>query len=488
MITLLPFIPYLAALIILFTPSTQIKLLRWLTIGACGICLAIVLFIADHFVRDLPGFQLVYSWDCFAEMGIKYQVGVDGINLIFCLLHALVAFAGAFVASKIKFRLKEYLFYYLILIGSMFAVFTVLNIFFLYVFYEMTLIPIFAMIGIAGSSQEGGKAKERGAIWLMLYMTAGAVLGLFAIFNLYQILGPDFLDLTKAHELLVIKASLLTPEVQKWLAAFLIVGFGIMTSLWPFHSWSPATYSSAPVSLSMVHAGVKIGPYFLIRIAITYLPLGFAFWAPTLAILSAIGLVYAGFTAIYQKNLKTMAAFSSISHMGYLFLAFATMTSTSVSAGILLIFGHGLLTACLFGLIGHLEDQTHSDTIQDFGGLGKSLPFFAVSLMLTGLASAGIPGFANFPAELLIFISSWNHFQVAVICGVVMVLITAVYMVRAVQAVCFGEENLRWKNLKDISTFMEKTPFLILLAVLLFFGFFPSSLLSIIQPAVEKIL
>ena len=484
MITALPFISYLAAMLLLFIPSKQEKLLRGIAIGTTGLSLLITLYLTQHFDRVLSGFQFVQTWNCFNEMGIRYQVGLDGINLVFCNLLAFVAFAASFVATKINTRLKEYLFYFLILVGSMFAVFTVLNVFFLYIFYEMTLIPIFAMIGVAGVQS----LKEKGAIRLALYMTAGAVIGLFALLSLYNILGPDFLDLTKTSSLLASHAALLTPEIQKWLAALLIVGFGIMTSLWPFHSWSPTAYASAPASLSMVHAGVKIGPYFLIRIAIAYLPIGFQFWAPTLATLAAIGVIYGGFAAMRQKNLNTMAAFSSISHMGYVLLAFAAMNVTSLSAGILLIFAHGIMTACLFGLIGHLTSQTGNDGIHHFGGLGKSLPFFAVGLMLTGMASAGIPGFANFPAELLVFISAWKNFPMAVICGVIGVLITAIYIIRAVQAICFGSESSGSKGLRDLTTLFDKAPFIILFIILIFFGIFPSSLLSIIQPAVERIL
>lgn len=484
MIAALPFIPYLAAILILFIPANQEKLIRSMTLIATGLCLFITLSLTQHFDRSFVGFQFVHSWDFFPEMGVRYQVGLDGINLIFCLLLATVAFCGTFIASKTKTRLKEYLFYYLLLIGSMFAVFTVLNVFFLYIFYEMTLIPIFAMMGIAGNSEK----KETGAVQLLIYMTAGAVVGLFALFNLYHILGPDFLDLTKTQTLLATKGLLLTPEIQKWLSALLIVGFGAMTSLWPLHSWSPSLYSAAPASLSMVHAGVKIGPYILIRIGLAYLPVGFQFWAPTLATLASIGVIYAGFVAIRQKNLKTMAAFSSISHMGYVFLAFAAMSSTALSGGLLLLFAHGIMTACLFGLIGHLEEQSGCDEINAFGGLGTTLPFFSVALIMTCMASSGIPGFANFPAELLVFISAWKTFPVAVIAAVVGVLITAIYVIRAAQAICFGPVQHRWKDLNDISSFYGKTPFLILLAVLLFFGIFPNSLLSLIQPAVEALL
>ncbi|HRK61370.1 MAG TPA: NADH-quinone oxidoreductase subunit M [Candidatus Omnitrophota bacterium] len=483
-VTLLPFIAFLGAILTLFTPSKNLKALQGISLASSAICLAAVLYLFCTWDFSQAGFQHVRTWDFFAQAGIWYQTGLDGTNLVFCLLNGLVTFAGAWIAIRTTSRLKEYLFYYLLLTGCMFAVFTALNVFFLYVFYEMTLIPVFAMMGIAGIRAK----KENAAIRVALYMTAGAVVGLFALLNLYDILGPGFLDLTQTQTILTSKAALLTPETQKWLAALLIVGFGVMTTLFPLHSWSPAFYSASPVSLAMVHAGVKVGPYILLRTAVSYLPEGFQFWSPWIAGLALAGILYGGFAALRQKNLRDLAAFSSISHMGTLFVAFAALNTASLSAGILLVFAHGLMTACFFALIGILEDRGQTDEINAFSGLGKSMPFFAVCFMLTAMASSGIPGFANFPGELMVFVSAWKSFPWTVAAGILGVLLTAVYMIRAVQALCFGQDHPRASTFKDIVCFSEKIPFLILLISLVIFGIFPAALLKVIQPAIEALL
>ncbi len=494
-VTLLPLMAFLGAAFTLVIPAQRLKTLRGITLATTALCLGIVLFLFFTWDFAQTGFQHVRAWDFFAAAGIKYQTGLDGTNLVFCLLHALVTFAGAWIAIRTSARLKEYLFYYLLLTGCMFAVFTSLNIFFIYIFYEMTLIPVFAMLGLCRSASEpaaqpGGKpsARETAAIKLAIYMTLGAVVGLFGLLHLYDILGPGFLDLTQVQSLLAAKAALLTPETQKWLAALLMIGFGVMTTLFPLHSWSPTLYSASPASLAMVHAGVKIGPYILLRTAMTYLPAGFQFWSPTLAVLAVSGILYGGFAAMRQKNLREMAAFSSISHMGTIFVALAAFNISSVSAGLLLIFAHGLMTACLFALIGALEERGQTDEFQIFSGLGKSMPFFAVCFILTILAASGIPGFANFPAELLVFIGAWKTFPWAVGAGILSVLLTAVYMLRAAHALCFGVDHLRGSTFKDITSLSEKIPFLILLAALVLFGLYPACLLRILQPAIEAIL
>lgn len=483
-IAALPALTLLGAALTLVIPAAYPRALQTIARLTTAGSLALVLFLCFRWspATELQSFSV--AWNFFPEMGIRYQVGLDGIGLVFCLLLGLVACAGIEHAINQTTSLKPYLSCYLFLISSMFAVFTVQNVFFLYLFYEMTLIPIFIMMAIAGPSAQ----REQGALRLALYMTAGAMLGLLALLALYKTLGPNFLDLTLASNLLAEKSSLLTPNLQKILAALLIVGFGIMTSLFPFHSWSPAVYSGMPTSLAMVHAGVKMGPYILLRIAVTYLPEGFRFWGPTLAVLASLGILYGAFVAIRQKSLRPLAAFSSISHMGTVFLAFATMTSFSISAGLFLVFAHGLMIALFFFLIGILENRAQTDEIDAFGGMGKIIPLFSVALMLTSLASCGIPGFANFPAELLVFLSAWKSFPLAVGVAVFGVLMTAVYMIRAAQAICFGPENPHFSNLRDLSSFSEKFSFFILISALVGFGIYPVGILRFISPVVETLL
>ncbi len=483
MITLLPLLPFLAAFAILFVPKEKEDILRILAIGSSTLCFAITLFLFFTFDRSAMGYQFVQKFEWLPALGISYQVGLDGINLTLCLLHALVSLAGAFVASWSKERLKEYLFYYSILVGAIYGVFTALDLFFLYLFYETTLIPLFPMIGVWGS-----KNKAYGAMKLTIFITTGAVLALFGILLLYHQMGSHTFDLIQIREIL--RSRPLDFEFQKTVAAFLLIGFGVIASLWPLHSWSPIGYAAAPTSVSMLHAGVlkKMGPYLILRLAIALLPEGTAAWAKPLAILAGIGIIYAGYAAIKQKDLKFMIGFSSVSHMGYVLLGIAALTHTSLSGAVLLIFSHGVMAAATFAVIGFLYEQTHIRGVSDFGGLGKKAPFIAICFAMTSFASLGLPGFSNFISELLVFIGSWQKFPVIVGFAVFGILITALYLLRAVQKVCYGPENPSLKNLKDVSGFFEKFPFILLLGALLIFGFWPQGLLNIIRPAVTALL
>ncbi len=483
MILALPFIPLLGAFVILFIPKQNEKGIQAVALLSTLLSFLITLYYFLHFQIGKPGYQFLHRIEWLPSLGIAYQVGLDGINMTLCLLHALVSLAGIFVACRVKERLKEYLFFYLLLVASIYGVFSSLDLFFLYLYYEMTLIPLYPMISVWGSQN-----KEYGAMKLTIYITSGAMLALFGILLLYRELGLQSFDLIQIQQML--RAHPFKDHVQKLLVPFLLIGFGVIASLWPLHSWSPIGYAAAPTSVSMLHAGVlkKMGPYLMIRIALALLPLGMAFWAPWLAGLAAVGILYAGFAALWQKDLKFMVGFSSVSHMGYVLLGLAAMNVTSLSGMVLLMFSHGVMAACAFALIGFLYEQAHVRGIKDFGGLAKKIPFVATCFVMTSLASLGLPGFSNFASELLIFIGAWPQYPFLVALAVFGILITAIYLLRAVQSVCYGPLNPRWNQLQDAKGFFERFPFVLLLGGLLLFGFWPQGLLQIIEPAVGALL
>lgn len=483
MIALLPLIPLVGAFSILFVHRDRVAALRQIVLLSCAIPFFITFYYLFRFDIHQSGYQFLIRWEWLPSLGISYSAGLDGINMTLCLLHALVSFAGAFVSCNVSERPKDYLFFYLILVGSIYGVFTSLNLFFLYVFYEMTLIPLYPMIGIWGS-----KNKEYGAMQLTLFITTGAVLALFGILLLYYKSGANSFDLIAIQNALSLNP--LSDKMQRCLAPFLLVGFGVIASLWPLHSWSPIGYAAAPTSVSMLHAGVlkKMGPYMIFRTAILFLPLGTLHWAPWLAVLAAIGILYAGFAAIWQKDLKYMIGFSSVSHMGYVILGIAAMNAVSLSGALLLMFSHGVMAACTFAIIGFIYEQTHVRGVMDFGGLAKKVPFIATCFVMASLASLGLPGFSNFVAELLVFIGSWQQYAWIVCLAVFGILITAVYLLRAVQNVCYGPENPRWTQLQDAKTWFQKFPFILLLGALLLFGFWPQGLLRMIEPTLQSLL
>lgn len=483
MILTLPFIPLLGALAVLAVPAANEKLLRRITLTCCALSSLITLFLFSQFDASLAGYQFVHSFPWLPRLGISYQVGVDGISMTLCLLHALVSFSGAVISCWPKERLKEYLFFFLILTGAIYGVFTSLDLFFLYLFYETTLIPLYPMIGIWGS-----KNKEYGAMKLTIFITSGAILALFGLLVFYSLTGASTFDLIRLRE--VLQVHPLGDGFQRWLAPFLLIGFGVIASLWPLHSWSPVGYATAPTSVSMLHAGVlkKMGPYLIIRVAVTFLPNGVREWAGWLAVLAACGILYGGYAAIKQKDLKYMIGFSSVSHMGYVLLGIAAMNTTALSGAVLLMFSHGVMAACTFALIGFLYEQTHVRGVDDFGGLGKKVPFFSLCFIMASMASLGLPGFSNFVSELLVFIGSWEQYPLIVALAVFGVLVTAIYLLRGVQKVCYGPLNPQWSQLKDVALWQDKLVFILLLGSLLAFGLWPQGLLRIIQPAVGGLL
>jgi NADH-quinone oxidoreductase subunit M len=484
MILALPWIPLLGAFLILLIPRKKQRLIRPFVILCCLCNFLITLSYLLRFDTSNAGYQFLVRLPWLPALGISYQVGFDGINMTLCLLHAFVSLAAAFVACMVQERSKEYLFFFLILVASIYGVFTSLDLFFLYLFYEMTLIPLYPMIGVWGSQN-----KEYGAMKLTIYITIGALLALFGILLFYQQVGMATFDLIRIKEALGTRLPL-TENFQRFLAPFLLIGFGVIASLWPLHSWSPIGYAAAPTSVSMLHAGVlkKMGPYLMIRLVVTFLPLGILFWTPWLAGLAVVGILYAGFAAIWQKDLKFMIGFSSVSHMGYVLLGIAAMNSIALSGAIFLMFSHGVMAACAFALVGFLYEQTHVRGVHDFGGLAKKAPFIATCFVMTALASLGLPGFSNFASELLVFLGAWPRYPGIVALAVFGILVTAIYLLRAVQNVCYGPFNLRWNYLRDAQGFFEKCPFVFLLGGLLIFGFWPQGLLRVIQPTVGALL
>lgn len=480
---LLPLLPLATALVLVFFPEERKEFFQQVTLGVTSLCLAGTIFLFLRFPIGLGGYHFVFRQDWLPELGISYQVGVDGIGLTLVLLLALVSTSGAFVSLWIRERVKEYMIFYLILVASIYGVFTSLDLFFLYLFYEMSVIPMYPLIGIWGSQN-----KEYASMKLTVYITTGAVLALAGILSLYGASGLNTFDLIQLREAL--SEQSIDFGVQRWVAPFLLFGFGVIASLWPLHSWSPIGYAAAPSAVSMLHAGVlkKMGPYLMIRLVFTFLPEGAQVWFPWIAVLATFNILYAAFAAIDQKDLKFLIGFSSVSHMGYILLGIASGNQTALVGTVLLMFSHGVMAASAFALVGYVYEKTHTRWIPDLSGLAKKLPFISLCFVMTALASAGVPGFANFVAELLIFLGAWKEYRWPAILAVFGILLTAVYLLRAVRKVFLGPLTRSWQGVEDPRGLAGRFPFALLLGSLLLFGFWPQGLLRIIQPSVALLL
>jgi NADH-quinone oxidoreductase subunit M len=484
--------PALGALILCAVPNTRHALIRRIAVLATALSLAGAVALACTYEVTLGGYQHQIHLPWIRELGIGLHLGVDGISVTLTLLHAICAFTGVLISYAITERIKEYYIFYLVLITGVFGVFVSLDLFFFYLFYEMAVIPMYPLIGIWGSDvKERGVvrfSKEYAAMKLTLYLTLGAVVALIGLLWLYAGSGAGTFDIVGLQQHFAEQP--LPASLQRAIFPLLAVGFGVITPLWPFHSWSPIGHAAAPSAVSMLHAGVlmKLGSYAIIRLAIGLLPEGTQTWLPWIATLSVMNILYGGFVAMAQKDLKLIIGYSSSSHMGYVLLGIACLTPLALDGAVLLMFGHGLMTALAFALVGHVYDATHTRQLPELGGLAHQLPFIAACGVIAAMASSGLPGFANFVAELLVFLGGWDRYPVQVACGVFGIVITAVYMLRFVRGVFFGERKTAFNHVRDAVRPFARLPYVILIAVLLIVGCWPQPLVRLIDAGSRALL
>ena len=482
---LILFSPLFGALALCTVRSDRHGLIRGIAAVATTLSLAGALIAITTYNRTTGGYQHEVLVPWVRSLGIGFHLGVDGISVVLVLLHALCAFTGVLISYSIKERVKEYYVFYLLLITGVFGVFLSLDLFFFYFFYEMAVIPMYPLIGIWGSDvKEQGVvrfSKEYAAMKLTIYLTLGAVVALTGLLWLYVASGAhtfDLVELTRRFAQEPLAAS-----TQRMIFPLLAIGFGVIAPMWPLHSWSPIGHAAAPSAVSMLHAGVlmKLGSYAIIRLALGLLPEGAQIWMPWIAALCIMNILYGGFVAMAQKDLKLIIGYSSSSHMGYVLLGIACLTPIALNGAVLLMFAHGIMTALAFALVGHIYDQTHTRYLPDLGGLAAQIPFIATCGVIAAMASSGLPGFANFVAELLVFVGGWDRHRVPIICGVFGVVITAVYMLRVVRGTFFGEIKPAFAHVHDAATPFARLPYLVLIAALLFVGCWPQPLLRLID-------
>lgn len=476
------FSPILAALAMLFVPKDKTGVLKALSMAGVTSSLIFAVYAFAAYDRALGGYQFVNKYDWLPALGISFHVGADGINLVLLLMTAVLSFCGTWISLEVKERTKEYLVFYLFLIGGCFGVLSTLNVFFMYFFYETAVIPVFPLIGIWGSGN-----KEYATIKLTLYLTLGAVLALVSIIGLYFAAGLQSFDFPALQAHLAVHP--LPAAFQQWAFPLVMVGFGIILTLWPFHTWSPMGYAAAPTSVSMLHAGVlkKLGAYMIIRLGLTLMPHGAEQWMPWVAWISVINILYCGVIAFTQKDLKYILGYSSCSHMGYILLGLACMTPIALNGTVFFMFAHGIMAALSFALVGFIYHQTHTRMIQDWGGFGKKMPVVSMIFVMVCMASAGLPGFANFVGEMMILLGAWDKYRIPAIAAVLGLVVTAGYMLMTVRGTMQGPMDAKWSKLHDAEG-MQRVPYLLLIVILVVVGCLPSILLPTITSATQAIL
>ena len=476
-------LPLFAGLVVGVIPGDRTSAIRGVTLGASGLTALLALVAFCSFDPD-GGLQFETEWTWVESLGLKFYLAADGINIGIIFMGAVVAFAAVCCAGDVTHRIKEFYFLLNLMICGILGAFASMDLFFFYFFHELALVPTFIMIGVWGRGQNRNYATYK----ITLYLSFGALLALIGLIGVYVQTGAESFsipDLMKAVE-----EKPITESAQQWIFPLLMFGFGILVSLWPFHTWAPLGYGAAPTATAMLHAGVlkKFGLYGLIRVAIPMAPVGAQTWLEVLAWLALANLLFCGLVAVRQKDLNQLIGNSSVAHMGFIFLGIASLNVIGLTGAVLVMIAHGLLAALAFGLSGHLYQQHGSLDMTRMGGLLRKMPLAGTALLMAMMAGCGLPGFANFAGEITIFFAAWSAgFQtITVIAAWSALVIGGLYMLRAIRNILHGSQGEDWDNASDAKPLVA-TAFGLLLAMLLVFGFAPNILTTCINGEVEKI-
>jgi NADH-quinone oxidoreductase subunit M len=477
------YISFIGVLVLMLLPTRQPRLARGvaLTSAVAGLLIAVAALIGH---KPDVGFEVVVRTPWVPGLGIDFFLGADGISLTLVLLTGLAAVAGILFSWNIDHRAKEFFAFYLALIGGVYGVFLSFDLFLLFVFYELAIIPKYFLIAIWGSTN-----KEYGAMKLALYSFVGSAMVLVGLVSAYVVSGAHTMDLMR------LAAYPFPASFQYWAFPLVFVGFAILAGLWPFHTWAPTGHVAAPTAASMLLAGVvmKLGAYGALRVAMTLFPLGLAQWRTEIALLAVIGIVYGATVALVQKDFKFVIGYSSVSHMGFVLLGLVTINSIGLSGAVLQMFSHGIIAGLLFAVVGRMVyDRTHTRELSVLGGmnLGRALPFAAGTFAVAAFASMGLPGFSGFAAELQVLIGAWQEFPTFAVLAGVGIVVGVAYTLRALQKSFFtdGAEDAGIEAhhpLPPISV-PERLGAAILIAATVVIGLWPGLLLKLIGPSFES--
>lgn len=430
-------------------------------------------------------FEANYPW--FSDLGISYHVGIDGISAAMIMLTAIVVMAGILVSWNMQYRVKDFFFLLVLLSTGAYGFFISLDLFAMFFFLELAVLPKFLLIGIWGSGK-----KEYSAMKLALMLMAGSALILVGLLCLY--FNTTTVDGKHTFDLMLIAQQNIPIEVQRFVFPLMFVGFGVFTALFPFHTWVPDGHSSAPTAASMFLAGIsmKLGGYGCLRVATYLMPEAAHEYSWVIILLSTIAIIYGAFATLMQTDLKYINAYSSVSHCGFVLFGIGMLTKTAIVGAVIQMVSHGLMTALFFAAIGMIYERTHTRQVAQLGGLLKTIPFVITIFVIAGLCSLGLPGLSGFVAEMTIFMGSWQRagqfYHIATILACASIVVTAVYILRAVGKTAMGPVGSENFNAFKDAAWNEKLASVALLAGILVIGVMPFLITGLVSADTDVIM
>lgn len=476
-LSILIFLPLFGALFILLLPRRTEGFVRFAGGAVAFANLLISAYLYFVFDKANPDFQFIKDISWIPSLNINYFVGVDGISIPMVFLTTFIFFLALIISWNITDRVKEYFICFLMLETGVMGVFVALDLFLFYIFWELVLIPMYFLIGIWGGSN-----RRYAAIKFILYTAAGSLVMLIGILSMYFVSEPHTFNIVELSK------QGFTKSFQCFVFLLLFFGFAVKVPIFPFHTWLPDAHVEAPTAGSVILAGLllKMGTYGFLRVSFPLFPDAVEAFAYAFALLGVINIIYGACAAMAQQDLKKMIAYSSISHMGYVLLAMASLTNTGLNGAVLLMFSHGVITGSLFMLVGVIYDRAHIRDIDAFGGLARQVPRYASLMFFACLASLGLPGLAGFISEFLCLAGSFPVFKILTIASISGIVITAVYLLWMLERVFLGELNPKYADLPD----MDKREFLAIVPLVLvtfIVGVYPRIILDTLGPAITQL-
>jgi NADH-quinone oxidoreductase subunit M len=490
-LTILVFSPLLGIAVLAFMPKDQEKSIK--TVGFLATLPALITALGTYFHylwgKDLADFDVNAEWIQFRGMNVQdgifavnYELGLSGFSMLLVVLTTVVATLAAIASMYIKKEWKGYFMLFLLLELGMLGVFTAENLILFFVFFELTLIPMFFLIGKWGYFE-----KEKAAYSFLIYNGLGSAVLLIVIMILFARTGTT--NIENLQTILGDPNFPMTGDQKLGLLIALLIAFGVKLPIFPLHSWMLKVHVQAPPPIVMIHSGIllKIGAYGLIRFGMGLFPGQFETLAVALAILGVVNLLYGAYLAFIQTDFKMVLAYSSISHMGIVLIGLAAMNEAGVQGAIFQVISHGLISALLFFLVGAFYERTDTSLLENLGGMAKGMPIASGFLLAGAMASLGLPGMSGFVSEFMAFFGLFKELPWIAAIGTLGIIMTAVYLLRAVLAITYGKAHREFTGLRDLNG-LELIPVFVLIGFIVLIGVYPSVLSSPLQATLETIM